>query len=288
MINRRTLALASLILLAGCSQSDREASDQSPKAFDAQEEQPNVSPTAAPGVAWRYEYQFQLPDEAISRVQEAHAAQCESMGISQCRITGLNYSVSDNDLVSAMLEVKLAPDLARQYGKQATAEVAKADGRLQSTEFTGEDTEPASSSIARTQSDVSQQITDVERQLANPGLKSAERAQLQAQLSDLRSQLSAAKETLTQVQQKLASTPMRFYYYGKGGISGFAGRDPVMDAARSFVSSLVTMVTVVLQVLAVVLPWALLLFLLFLLWRSPLGRVVRRFFAARTEPADES
>jgi hypothetical protein len=242
-------------------------------------ETPNISPTAAPGVAWRYSYDFQLPDDAIESVQEAHASECEALGVARCRITGLRYSVDDDDAVSAMLEVKLAPDIARQFGKQATGDVRKAGGRLSNTEFTGEDTEPVLSATTRNQSDLQARIADIQKQLGNRALKDSERAQLQSQLNDLRSRLAETQSTVTATQAKLASTPMTFNYYGKGGISGFAGHNPIMDAARSFVASLVTMITFLLQVLAVLLPWLILIALLVLLVRSRAGRAVGRFFA---------
>jgi hypothetical protein len=267
-----SLAIA-LFLGSSCSKGG------GPQRAEDVHETPNVSPTAAPGVAWRYAYEFQLADDAIESVQEQHASECEALGVTRCRITGLRYSVSDDEAVSAMLEVKLAPDIARRFGKQATVDVRKAGGRLSSTEFNGEDTGPALTQTTRSQGDVQARIADIQKQLANRALKDSERAQLQSQLNDLRSQLAETQSAAAATQEKLASTPMTFNYYGKGGISGFAGHNPIMDAARSFVASLVTMITFVLQVLAVLLPWLILIALLVLLVRSRAGRAVGRFFA---------
>jgi hypothetical protein len=248
----------------------------------------DVSATAAPGVAWQYAYDFQLPDQAISAVQEAHAARCESLGVTRCRITGLRYTVDDDDAVSAMLQVKLEPSIARQFGQQATSIVAKADGRLSNMEFEGEDTAPASSQAARAEAEANRRIADIQRQLGNPALKDVERAQLQQQLASLRSDLGSAQATVAATQEKLATTPMTFTYYGKGGISGFAGHNPVMDAVRSFVSSLVAMITITLQVLAFVLPWAILILLIYLLVRSRPARAVRRFFKRESDEGESS
>lgn len=283
----RPIGVASLVvaLLLCSSCSSNEGSTET----EALHETPDVSPTAAAGVAWRYAYDFQLPDEVIERVQEQHASECEALGVTRCRITGLRYTVSDDDAVSAMLEVKLAPDIARRFGKQATTDVRKAGGRLSNTEFAGEDTGPVLSETARNQRDLQAQIADIEKQLANPSLKDSERAQLQSQLGELRSRLSEARSSIAETQEKLASTPMTFNYYGKGGITGFAGRNPVMDAVRSFVASLVTMITFVLQVLAILLPWAALLTLLVLGARTKFGRAIGRFFTRsfRRGSADE-
>jgi hypothetical protein len=272
----RPISLASLatVLLICSSCSKQGGQEESREKFDT----PNVAPTSAPGVAWKYAYDFQLPDSVIDRVQEQHASECEALGIARCRITGLRYSVNDDNAVSGMLEVKLAPEIARQFGKRATGDVRSAGGRLSNTEFTGEDTEPVLSAAARKQSSAQVQIADLEKQLANRSLKDSERAELQSQLSELRSRVDDAQSTAGQAQAKLASTPMTFNYYGKGGIGGFAGRNPVMDAARSFVASLVTMITLVLQVLAVLLPWAILIALVIWLARSRAGRAVIGFF----------
>lgn len=273
--------LFAVALLAGCSNGADGPSRQADESAG-----PDISPTAAPGVAFRYAYDFQLPDELISTVQETHAAKCEALGVQRCRITGLEYRVIEDSAVSAMLEVKLAPQIARQFGKAATADVTKANGKLLSTEFSGEDVTPLTAEAGRQQAGLSDRIADVERQLAR-STTGQERAQLQQQLSQLRDQLSQTRTAIAGATERLAATPMRFNYYGRGGISGFTG-NPLREAVRSFVSSLVTMITFLLQAVALLLPWALLVVLLVLAARSRPGRALRRFFAppaARDEDA---
>lgn len=274
------LIAAVALLAAACSQGDapHEPRDVS--------QAPDVSPTAAPSVAFRYFYRFELADEAIASVQERHASRCESLGISRCRITGLAYSVNDDDAVSASLEVKLAPEIAREFGKQATTDVEEANGQLRSTEFTGVDTEPTTTQATRQQSDLQTRISDIERQLARAS-DGEERGQLQSQLNELRSQLSQAQAMIEGAKEQLASTPMTFSYYGRGGISGFR-TNPVREAARLFVSSVVTMVSVLLQLIAVLLPWAALLAVLVWIARSKFGRAVGRFFAPKRGYAEEN
>jgi uncharacterized lipoprotein len=272
--------LAASALLAGCG-------GQSEEAMQADESMgPNVSPTAAPGVAFRYAYDYQLPDEAISAVQEAHAAKCESLGVQRCRITGLEYRVIEDSAISATLQVKLAPQIARQFGKTATLDVARADGKLLRTEFSGEDVMPVTTEAGRQQATASERIADLERQLAS-ATTGEERAQIQQQLSQLRDQISQNRTAIAGAAERLASTPMTFNYYGRGGIAGFTG-NPVREAVRSFVSSFVTMVTFLLRAIALLLPWALLLALFVLIARSRPGRAVRRFFAQRPVTDEEA
>src|SRR4051794_8619726 len=63
---RLTSLTIALALCASCSQKEQESA---PRRAEDVHESPNVSPTAAPGVAWRYAYDFQLPDDAIEGVQ---------------------------------------------------------------------------------------------------------------------------------------------------------------------------------------------------------------------------
>jgi hypothetical protein len=279
-MRRLGVILASALLLAACGQADR------PDMAQDVSEAPNVSPTAAPGVAFRYFFRFELPDEAISGVQEQHASRCESLGTNRCRITDLTYSVNEDEAVSASLTVKLAPDIARQFGKEATGDVKAADGRLRSTQFTGTDTEPTTTEASRQQSDLQTRIADIERQLASTS-RDTERAQLQAQLNELRSQVSQAQATIAGARAQLASTPMTFNYYGRGGISGFR-TNPVREAARLFVSSIVTMVSVLLKAIAILLPWAVLLALIVWFARTRFGHAIGRFFGFKRSESEEN
>ena len=289
--------LASVIivasLLAGCSKQDERAKDvaKNPAVTPRYETAdgrtpPAIDPTAAPGVAFAYKYAFNLPDVKISAVQEAHAARCEALGVGRCRITGLRYSVDDDDRVDASLDVKLSPDIARAFGKESTGDVVKAGGRLSQTEFTGEDTIPVTAAANSNKADAERQIADIERRIAAKATGDRERTQLQLQLADLHQQRSEARTVIAGQGALLASTPMTFTYLGKGGITGFRGENPLFEAGKSFVASMVAMISIVLQFLAWVLPWALLLALLVILFRSPPGRSVRRWIRGRTGGGD--
>lgn len=285
----KLLTMGLVMLTAACS-ADRgdgqeEARGGTQEASADLADAPNVSPTAAPGVAFSYSYLFEVRDEAIAGVQEAHAGRCESLGVARCRITGLQYTVNESDAVSASLEVKLAPGIARQFGKAATQDVRNANGRMRRTEFSGEDTEPLTTGARSAQDDLQSRITGLERQLASTR-GASERAELQSQLNELRTQVANTRAAIANASERLASTPMTFNYYGRGGISGFRS-NPVAEAMRSFIASVVTMITVVLQFLAYMLPWALLLALVILALRSRPGRALRTFFKPRTIDASD-
>lgn len=124
-MHRQLWAGASLLLLAGCGerQAEKRAAEEL-RTFDvsappsavtptappappppvaspplasssAQTEQsadgagPNVSVTAAPGVAFNYRYAYRLANARIQAAQEAHAQMCEKLTVARCRITGM-------------------------------------------------------------------------------------------------------------------------------------------------------------------------------------------------------
>jgi hypothetical protein len=262
----RELAIPTImaIALAGCSQ--QEANDR----FGA----PEVAPSAAPGVAFRFSNDYSLDDDRISVVQEAHAASCEKLGLAKCRITGLTYNIDSRKRVSGMLQVKLDPAVAREFGKQATATVAQNDGELVRSEFSGEDVGTQISAGQGRQADLESRIGDMEKRLASLKAGDREATQLQAQLDQLRRELAETRSQVTEGQQQLASTPMTFNYFGEGGIAGF-DENPVKASWRLMVESTVTMISIVLKVFGALLPWALLLLLLVALARSRPVRAAR-------------
>jgi hypothetical protein len=264
--------------LSGCS--SRESMDR-PEGIAAEESEPSspdISPSAAPGVAFAYGYNFKLADERISELQETHAAACEKLGLAQCRITGLRYTVGEDEQVSAMLQVKLEPSIARQFGKGAVADVERVGGRLVNAEFSGEDEGSAIRTVSTRKADIEARIADIERRLSGLGPEDRERTELQQQLEQLRTELAAARQQISASTERLANTPMTFNYYGKGGVPGFGGENPFAEAWRLTVASAVTLISVGLKAIGVMLPWALLIFLLVLLYRSRAGRAVRRWW----------
>lgn len=285
----RWWGLALVMALAGCSQQQSDSPTQTPtslETFDVSAP-PSINPTAAPGVAFRYASAYRLPDERISLVQEAHAAACEALGTARCRITGLNYTVDEQDTVEARLEVKLEPTIAREFGKRALATVERQDGRLISTEFTGEDLATGMAAAGDERQVAAADLARIERELARSDLKDAERATLRERAAELRRIIEGARQSVRAGAAQLAVTPMVLRYYGRGGVPGFA-ENPFRAAWALFVQSAVTLVGFVLKAFALLLPWAVLVALLVAFWRSPPIRSVRRWFVRRRREAAEA
>jgi hypothetical protein len=279
-------------MLGGCSQKAEESRDVAERTSNAPEggaarsevaapaadsaiRAPGIDVTAAPGVAFNYRYAFVLPDTSISAVQEVHASACEKLGPARCRITGMRYTLVDEDEVRGELQFKLDPTLARNFGKEGIAAVEKAEGTLVDASIEGRDVATGIDQSQRRSQQNSSELTRIEARLAAGGLGDAERATLTAQAGRLRQQQAQEQATRDQGEEMLADTPMTFSYAGNKGYA--IGGSSIRDAWDATSSSFATMVSFILLLIGTLLPWAVLGLLLIALWRfTPLGKLLRR------------
>ena len=280
-------ALGALVLFTvSCSQAPQGDSSESSTELRRAGEAPDIAPSAAPGVSFNYDYRFRLPDNRISATQEAHAAACEQMGLVKCRITGMSYSVDRDENVSASLNLKLDPAIARAFGKSASALVEKNDGRLDSLEIGSNDEGEQIGNANRERAAIQDRIAKIEAELARTK-DGDQRAALTQQLDALRAEASRQTNVIAGSETALASTPMTFTYYGEGGAPGFRG-NPLRESWHLFVATFITLAGFLLRAIAVLVPLGLVLAVLVLLWRSPPVRHVRRWLWENgvAEPTD--
>lgn len=315
-----TAALCALV--AGCSQEPAKRSAEDLKTYDVQEEPssyprtvpaapppppplvrnasteaavadgagPNINVSAAPGVAFNYRYAYRLQDARIQAAQEAHAAMCEKLTITRCRLTGMRYTVQGEDDVSATLELKLEPRLARAFGKDASKIVTDAAGMLVDQQISGTDVSPTIDQADRGRAELQDELERVNRELARPGLSNVIRDRLLSEAQSLRAQIRGLGEQKASAEESLATTPMSFYYGSGEAIPGFDDDQPIAQAfaraAYNFRSALGFLIVAV----GTLLPWALLIALGFwLLRRFGLFRLTdRRGYAATAAPEGEA
>jgi hypothetical protein len=273
----RPICLASiataLVLCSSCSKNEPQSGRPRESQTSDASSPPNISPSAAKGVAFDYGYEFSLPDERIAATQEAHASACEKLGPARCRITGMSYSVDQHEQVTAELDLKLDPLIARQFGKSAQQSVEGNDGKLVRLEIGSSDEGQAIQQVTKQRSDVAARIAELQQELARTKPGTAAHANLLSQIQELRQQASEQDQAIEASQAALAGTPMEFHYYGRGGVPGFRG-NPIREAWQTFVTTVVWLVEILLQALAVLVPLAILLAFFIALWRT---RPLRRF-----------
>ena len=274
-----TVMVGTSVLLASCSRAPDEARDATTHDLAAETdipEAPGIRVTAAPGVAFDYRYAFKLPAARIAGAQEAHAGACEKLGLARCRITGMRYTLTGENAVEAMLAFKLAPEIARGFGKQGIDLVKASEGTLVDAAIAGTDAGAAIDAAAVERARAAEELKRLDTQLARVA-RAVERAELQAQRGVAQRRVAGAEDATAQQRESLANTPMTFTYGSGPAIRGFDGSAPVKSAVDTAIASAQITLAVVLGAIAVLGPPALALLLAWLLWRRlrPFWRQLR-------------
>ncbi|WP_344707068.1 hypothetical protein [Sphingomonas swuensis] len=228
---------------------------------------PNIGVSAAPGVAFNYRYAYRLANARIQAAQEAHAQMCEKLTIARCRITGMRYSLVNERDISASLEIKLDPAIARQFGKDATRVVTDAEGMLVDQQISGVDMAPTIEGANRGRAALQDDLERVTRELARPGLSSVVRDRLLSEANQLRAQIRSLGEQRQAAEDSLATTPMSFFYGSGATVPGFDDERPIASAIERAGENFQAAIGFLIVAFATLLPWALLVGLLVWLWR---------------------
>jgi len=108
-------------------------------------------PTAAPKIAYVYSYGFRVERDAIAPLQERHADMCAHLGPLTCQVRSMSQSGADDDYGYGELELSVAADKARDFGRKLAGAVEAEGGEQVSSTIEGED--------------LSKQIVDTEARL---------------------------------------------------------------------------------------------------------------------------
>lgn len=276
----RNSVIVMALLLAACGEkpSEKQAEVmQEPAA-------PDVAITRTPGVSLTYRYGFRLPPERVASVQEAHAAQCEALTPARCRITGMSYQVHRDRTINGSLVMKLAPTIARDFGKKGVATVTERGGMLTDASIDSEESGAVIDAAQRDEQAIAEERGRIEQQLARPGLPTTERTQLQARLAELSDRRQQTILVREEARLKLANTPVTFDY-ASGQVDPGLNDEPLLGAIKDGWANVVSGIALLLMLAISLIPWIVSAAGLFLGW---LG--VRRWLARRhgrdAAPAD--
>lgn len=241
---------------------------------------PNVSPTAAPGVAFNYRYAFALAAPRVAELQEKHAQMCERLTVAKCRIIGMHYQVLGPNDIEARLELKLEPANARLFGRQAVDAVLQADGMLTENEISGIDVGTGIRQAGRTIEQLNADLQRIQTRLAARDILPEERERLEDEAQRVREQIASLRETREADQESLATTPMVFQYGSGSLVPGYQPPTSIGEALNRAGSNFAEGGKTLLVALITIAPWliALLLLLGIGLW------VRRRWFPRLARP----
>lgn len=292
----KLLAGAMALALVGCSEKSSDdasisgpANSESPAAAEEAADTasaPRIGIEAAPGVAFDYAYTFRLSDDRISKVQEEHAAACETLGVQRCRIVDVRYQLTDEKLVEAQTQFKLEPGIARKFGANAIASVEKAEGVLADASVAGEDVGTEILASQQRSAGSEAEIARLEDRLKSGGLDKRERAELLTQISQLRGQIGDERQSRRSGEARIAWTSVAFNYASDGGLPGIGHENPFASASETLMRSGSTALSFILTLGAALLPWGILLALIVAAWRSRFMVAVRQQMRAKTRADD--
>jgi hypothetical protein len=223
---------------------------------------PNVSPSAAPGVAFNYRYAFALAAPRVAELQEKHAQMCERLTIARCRITGMHYQVIGPNDIEARLELKLEPGNARLFGRQAVDAVLQADGMLTENEISGVDVGTGIRQTGRTIEQLNADLQRIQTRLAARDILPEERERLEDEAQQVRDQIAALRENREAQQETLATTPMVFQYGSGSLVPGYQPPTSVGEALERAGNNFADGAKVLLVAIISAGPWLLVLLLL--------------------------
>ncbi len=282
----KLLAGVMALALIGCSEQSSEdaststaADTEAPGVAEESADEaaaPRIGIEAAPGVAFDYAYTFRLADKHIAKVQEEHAAACETLGVQRCRIVDVRYQLSDEKLVEAQTQFKLEPGIARKFGANAIASVEKAEGVLADASVAGEDVGTEILASQQRSAGSEAEIARLEARLKAGGLDKRERAELLAQIAQLGGQLGDERQSRRAGEARIAWTSVAFNYVSDGGLPGIGHENPFANAGETLMRSGSTALTFVLTLGAALLPWGILLALIVAFWRSRFVSAIRQ------------
>lgn len=286
---RTKIILAIALILAGCSQkaenSQSRAADMAASEMAEPAAGPGIAITAAPGVAFNYVYLFRLPGNSISRAQEGHAQACEKLGIARCRITGMNYAVGEDPAdVTATLDLKLDPAVARKFGTDGIDAIVRAGGKLGGADITGTDAGGAIKAINRGIAAGRAELLEIEQKLAKLSAKAPERFALAQRAAELREQFAEATNSRAEQADSIAVTPMTFRYVASSAIPGFDSGAPLYTGYLIGKQSLFVALTVLIVIIGVGAPWLVFALLIGWLYRVTGLQALRRRWA-KPDPA---
>ena len=284
-MRNKLLAGAMALALIGCSEKQAEdasvsspTNNEAPAAGETADAAaaPRIGIETAPGVAFDYAYTFRLADDRIARVQEEHAAACETLGVGRCRIVDVRYQLTDEKLVEAQTQFRLEPGIARRFGAGAIESVEKAEGVLADASVAGEDVGTAILASQQRSAGSEAEIARLEERLKAGGLGKSERAEILAQISQLRGKIDDERQTRRSGEARIAWTSVAFNYVSDGGLPGIGHENPFASAGETLMRSGSTALSFVLTLGAALLPWGILAALLVVFWRSRFMVAVRQ------------
>jgi len=279
---KRWIAALACIALSSCGSAQDAAAPStematlSPAGGAAGKSETGVK-VALPQIAYSYRYGFDVPSGAIAKVQDAHVALCDRLGIVRCRVVEMQRSSADEGGARGSLKLQVDAGIARAFGGALAKAVEGAGGGLSDSSTTSED--------------LSKQIVDTEARLRSKEALTgrlmqllqtrngsvAELVEAERKVAEVQEEIDAARSWLAEMRGRVSMSAIDIDYDGGAGGSFV---QPIREAFGDIGGLIGTSIGALILFVAGAIPWALLIAAI--VWA--IRRIVRRR-RARAVPA---
>ena len=207
-------------------------------------------PVSLPKIAYVYNLGFRMEGEAISALQQKHADMCAAMGPYSCQIVSMSHSGGEADFVTGSLELAVAADKARDFGKKLSASVSEAGGEEIASTISGED---LSKAIVDTEARLRSRVVLRDRLLevlqTRRG-KVSELVEAERSVAAVNEEIDRARSWLEEMRGRVAYSRVSVSYESAGMTSsGFMA--PIRSALSSLGGIMGTLVATLILLLAI-------------------------------------
>lgn len=217
----------------------------------------NPVPVGMPQVAYTYAYGFRVPATIIRPMQEKHADMCEAKGPQVCRIVSMNSGESEGDYAYGSLQLAIASEEARTFGKALTATSEGMKGELVSSSIQGEDLSKRivdTEARLRARNVLRDRLMEV---LRNRTGTVAELVEAERGVAQVNEEIDQARSWLNEMRSRVAYSTMTLEYQaGTPSEGGFV--DPIRNAWGSLATIFGNLIAIMMVLGLVILPIGLL------------------------------
>lgn len=264
----RGIVLVGLVLLASCGPAPQNRAAEELTTYDVEPAAAPPAPSSAnadgpapiavaiPQMAYSYGYTFRLPGDAIVAAQQAHVALCDRLGPARCQVLGMRNGQREDDATDGTLKLRVQSSIARAFGQQLQASVAKIGGRSVSSTIAAED---VSKDIVDTEARLRQRTLLVERLteiLRTRSGKVSELVEAERSVAAAQEEIDQAKGWLAELRGRVAMATVDIGYRAVAAEPG-SPRGSLSEAVAGSWSAFAIGVGGIVRLLIFLAPWAL-------------------------------
>lgn len=223
-------------------------------------------------MAYEYGYTLTAPQDRVRGLMTSHEARCRSAGSAVCQVIGSQISEHGQARLEGRLELRASPQWIATFRAGLAQDVARSDGRIVDSRVESED-------LSRTIIDTDARLramTTLRDRLQNlldtrPG-KLADLIEIEQQLARVQGEIDSAQSQLAHDRGRVATSKLTLDYESHNALARDSVWSPLADAFNDFVELMVGVVAFLIRLVAVLIPLALIGWLLAVIFRKPLAR----------------